>query len=83
MVARGEYFFKGDIVLRWEGLDPLQKLNFSGIPSKNESKKLKNKKELIKGVMDSKAPREGGQVQMGDRNCPEDRGKLCKEEKYG
>ena len=55
-------------------------MNFLGIPSNNESKKLKNKKELKKGVMDSKVPREGGQVQMGDRNCPEDRGKVCKEE---
>ena len=38
-------------------------------------KKLKNKE-----VIASKAPREGGQVQMGDRNCTEDWGKVCKEE---
>lgn len=28
MVARGECLFKGDIVLRWEGLESFQKLIF-------------------------------------------------------
>lgn len=34
------------------------------------NKRIKATKQLKRWVMESKAPREGGKFQMGDRNCP-------------